>query len=67
MKNIEITLKELFAFQAFADNPHLKKLIEDTESRYGRELSDDLLGLINAAGELDVARLTKKDGGEDDE
>lgn len=67
MKKKEINLKGLFEFQYFADNAHLKRLIEDTESRYGCELTDDMLGLVNAAGDIYAARLTKKDSGEDDE
>lgn len=66
MKN-ENNLNELFAFQRFSENPHLKRLIEETESRYGCELSDDMLDLVNAAGDPDVARLIKKNGEKDDE
>lgn len=67
MKKKENDLNELFALQHFSENPHLKRLIGETESRYGCELSDDMLDLVNAAGDPDVARLTKKDGGKDDE
>lgn len=67
MKKTENQLKELFAFQSFSENPHLKRLIEETESRYGCELSDDMLDLVNAAGDPDAERLRKKDGGKDDE
>lgn len=67
MKKTEIKLKELFALQHFSDNPHLKRLIEETEGRYGCELSDDMLDLVNAAGDIDAARFAKKDGEKDDE
>ena len=67
MKKNETKLKELFELQNFSENPHLKRLIEETESRYGCELSDDMLDLVNAAGDMDAARLRKKDGGRDDE
>lgn len=67
MKKNETKLKELFALQHFSENPHLNRLIDETESRYGCELSDDMLGLVNAAGDTDAARLRKKDGGSDDE
>lgn len=67
MKRTEIRLKELFALQQFAENPHIKKLIGETESCYGCELTDDMLGLVNAAGDPDAARLTKKNSGENDE
>lgn len=66
MKKTETDLKELFALQHFSENPHLKRLIGETESRYGQELSDDVLGLVNAAGDIDAARFAKKDGDEDD-
>lgn len=66
MKKTETDLKELFALQHFSENPHLKRLIVETESRYGQELSDDVLGLVNAAGDIDAARFAKKDGDEDD-
>ena len=67
MKKNENNLNELFALQRFSENPRLKRLIEETESRYGCELSDDMLDLVNAAGDPDAAWLTKKDGGKDDE
>lgn len=67
MNKTEIDLKELFALQVFSENPHLKRLIDDTQSRYGHELTDDMLDLVNAAGEIDAVRLTKKDGVNDDE
>ncbi len=67
MKKTETGLKELFALQYFLENPHLKQLIEDTDSRYGCELSDDMLDLVNAAGDMDAAKIRKKDGGKDDE
>lgn len=67
MKKNKNDLNELFALQQFLEDPHLKRLIAETESRYGCELSDDMLDLVNAAGDVDAARLTKKDGGRDDE
>lgn len=67
MKKNKTDLRELFALQYFSGNPRLKRLIEDTDSRYGCELPDDMLDLVNAAGDPDAARLRKKDGGKDDE
>lgn len=67
MKKTEINLEELFALQRFSENPHLKHLIGETESRYGCELTDDMLDLVNAAGDIDAAKFVKKDGGKDDE
>ena len=66
MKKTEIILEELFELQHFLENPHLKHLIGETESRYGCELSDDMLDLVNAAGDIDAARFVKKDGEKDD-
>ena len=40
----------LFDYQRFADNARLRRLINDTESRYDSELSDDALAQISAAG-----------------
>lgn len=67
MNKAEVKLKELFALQNFSKNPHLQRLIDETDSRYGCELSDDMLEFVNAAGDIDAARLTKKDGETDDE
>lgn len=67
MNKAEVKLKELFALQNFSENPHLQRLIDETDSRYGCELPDDMLEFVNAAGDIDAARLTKKDGETDDE
>lgn len=64
MKKTEI--KQLFALQNFLNNPHLKRLIEESVSRYECELPDDMLDLVNAAGDVDMARLAKKDGDKND-
>lgn len=63
----EIKPSELFELQRFVENPHLQRLIDETERRYGCELPDDMLEFVNAAGDIDAARLTKKDGETDDE
>ena len=49
---MENKLKSMFEFQRFQNNPRLAKLISETESRYGAELSDDDLFGVNAAGEI---------------
>lgn len=67
MKIRELKLNELFALQRFSENQHLKRLIEETEGRYGCELSDEMLDFVNAAGDPDAAKLMKKDGKKDDE
>lgn len=47
---MEKKLKKLFDYQRFEKNEKLEKLIRETESRYAKELSDDDLTLVNAAG-----------------
>ena len=44
----------LFDYQRFADNARLRRLINDTESRYDSELSDDSLAQISAAGDASL-------------
>lgn len=51
---MEKKLKKLFDYQRFEKNERLEKLIRETESRYAKELSDDDLSLVNAAGETGV-------------
>lgn len=48
---MENKLKNMFDYQKFEKNSRLEKLISDTESRYARELTDDDLVMVNAAGE----------------
>ena len=43
-------LKQLFDFQRFAKNRKLAAMISETEDRYSRELSDEDLGQVAAAG-----------------
>lgn len=65
MKN---TVKNLFDFQKFKANKHLADLIAGTESRYTRELSDDELESINAAGDINaVIRSSQKTEGKKDD
>lgn len=51
---MEKKLKKLFDYQRFEKNERLEKIIKETESRYGEELSDDDLSLVNAAGDIGV-------------
>lgn len=62
MKN---TLANLFDFQKFAQNSRLSELISQTEAKYSiKELSDDELELINAAGDINAQNsLLRKNGG----
>ena len=57
---MEKKLESLFEFQKFAGNPELAKLIEETESRYAKALSDDDLALVNAAGDVAQAQREEK-------
>ena len=52
---MEKKLKALFDYQRFEKNERLAKFIGETESRYAKELSDDELSLVNAAGEPAVS------------
>lgn len=50
---MEKKLKGLFDYQRFAPSSKLAKLISETEARYGTALSDDDLGFVAAAGEVE--------------
>ena len=50
---MEKKLKALFDFQRFSKDPRLSRLIEETEERRERELSEEELSLVSAAGETD--------------
>ena len=52
---MERKLKSLFDYQKFEKNPRLEKLISETENRYARELSDDDLSFVNAAGDFNMS------------
>ena len=45
-------LKMLFDYQRFEKNQRLEELIRETESRYAKELSEEELSLVSAAGEI---------------
>ena len=49
---MEGKLRGLFEYNRFSESARLSKLIEETDSRYGTELSDSDLLLVNAAGEI---------------
>lgn len=51
---MERKLKTLFDYQKFEKNPRLEKLISETENRYAKELSDDELTFVNAAGDFNM-------------
>ena len=54
---MEKKLKKLFDYQRFEKNERLEKIIKKTESRYGGELSDDDLSLVNAVGEINSGKV----------
>ena len=49
---MERKLRQLFDYQKFENNAALAAIIADTESRMNRELSDDDLSFVAAAGEV---------------
>lgn len=49
---MEKKLNLLFDYQRFEQLPGLTQLIRQTENRYARELSDEDLELVAAAGEV---------------
>ena len=55
---MERKLKAIFDYQKFEKNPRLEKLISETENRYARELSDDDLFFVNAAGDFNMSGAT---------
>ncbi len=61
---MENKLSRLFDYQKYAPNDKLSSIIRDVESRYSldvQELSDDELGMLNAAGNTDVMRVKKEE------
>ena len=48
---MEQKLEKLFDYQRFEKNERLEKQIREAENRYCKELSDDDLSFVNAAGE----------------
>lgn len=54
--DMETHLKELFDRQRTAHDPHLERLIGETEARWGMPLADADLEAVAAAGDVDTAR-----------
>lgn len=52
----------LFDYQRFENDPVLKMLIEEAESDYGTEISDDMLSQVSAAGEIKPEKKRKDRG-----
>ena len=53
---MEKKLSQLFDYQRFDPSSRLADLIRKTESRHKRELSDDELFYVNAAGETEIRK-----------
>lgn len=58
---MEKKLKKLLDYQKFEQNEHLTKLIAETETRYGTEISDDDLEMVAAAGEITWHSIDEKE------
>ena len=48
---MEKLLTELFGLQMFVGDGELQSLIDDTEHRYGEDVSEEELGFLAAAGD----------------
>lgn len=59
---MEKKLKMLFDYQRFERNARLETLIQETETHYAKELSDEDLIMVAAAGEM--TENMKKPGGD---
>lgn len=59
---MESSLKQLFDFQRFQNNNRLARMIEETEGRYIKELNDEDLTFVSAAGEGFSGQYRKDDG-----
>ena len=63
---MEHKLKKLFDYQKFENNSELEALIAETRGRYAKELSDDELEMVSAAGVISkMDAITEIDDGED--
>ncbi|MBO4902788.1 MAG: hypothetical protein J5518_08340 [Lachnospiraceae bacterium] len=63
---MENKLRELFEFQKFEQNQKLNKVIQDTESRYPQELTEDELEMVAAAGKPEMMLHSLKKNGEEE-
>ena len=58
----EKTLSLLFDYQRFEHEPELEALLDEAESEYCAELSDDDLAQVSAAGEVKRIKRRGTDG-----
>ena len=63
---IEQKLKDLIDMQSFIGNARIERLVQEANSRYGKELTDDMLEYVSAAGETDNYRDSKNSGNENE-
>lgn len=56
---MEEKLGLLFDYQRFQKNRRIEQLLREMEGRYGKELTEDTLSLVSAAG--DVSREEKRE------
>ena len=59
--NVEKKLKALFDFQLFEQNKRLAATIAKAEASFAEQLSDDDLGYVCAAGEIDISLIDKSE------
>ena len=65
---MEKTLRMLFDYQLFEQNPELQSVIDTVSARFSpRQLSDDEADLVAAAGLPEMASLRKKPRKKDDD
>ena len=60
---MESKLARMFDYQKYEANSRLARIIKDVESRYSDGLevmSDDELGMLNAAGNVDIMNIDEK-------
>lgn len=58
----DMQIGKLFDLQKFNKNSRLVQLITDVEERYCKELSDEDLCMVHAAGEPDILKGEPKQG-----
>ena len=61
---MENLLKKLFDYQRFDGNPRIDRMLRDAENRCVRELSEEDLGFVAAAGEPEAQETPDPTGGQ---
>ncbi len=65
--DITLRLKRLFDYQKFEQDAELDALIGETDAYLARELTDDEMSFVNAAGEFESFGENEPSGEEDDD